>query len=79
MIPLYGFLEGDTLGLLMLAHADMTLAELAQQLRAAGRLRADPGERVQLVFRGVSQDLRMTVAEAGLTALQRFDVRGAVS
>jgi hypothetical protein len=75
MIPLYGFLEGDTLGLLMLAHANMTLAELALQLRAAARLRADPGERVDVVFRGMTLEPTLTVTEAGLTALQRFDVR----
>jgi hypothetical protein len=78
VIPLYGFLEGDTLGLLMLADADMTLAQLAAQLRAAARLRADPGEQIRLLYRGVERDLEQTVHEAGLTALERFDVRSAV-
>jgi hypothetical protein len=75
MIPLYGFLQGDTLGLLMLAHPDMTLAQLAQQLRAAARLRADPGPRLRVLLRGVPRDPELTVGQAGLTPLERFDVR----
>ena len=77
MIPLYGFLQGDTLGLLMLAHPDMTLRQLAQQLRAAARLRADPGENVRVLLRGVERDLDLTIAQVGLNALERFDVRSA--
>jgi hypothetical protein len=75
VIPLYGFLEGDTLGLLMLADPDMTLRQLAQQLRAAARLRADPGPRLRVLFRGVELDLDRTVRDAGLSPLERFDVR----
>ena len=75
MIPLYGFLEGDTLGLLILATADTTMAQLAQQLKAAARLRADPGERVGVIFQGTLLNPELSVAEVGITALQRFDVR----
>lgn len=75
MIPLYGFIEGDTLGLLMLAQPDTTLAQLAEQLRSAARLRVDPGPHVCVVVDGVELDPDMSVAEANLTALQRFDVR----
>jgi len=75
MIPLYGFLEGDTLGLLMLVHADTTLAELAEKLRSAARLRADPGEHLRVWVRGAPLDATLTVDEANLTALDRFDVR----
>jgi hypothetical protein len=79
MIPLYGFLEGDTLGLLMLAHPETTIGALALQLRAAARLRADPGEHVAVMFRGLTLDPNLTVVEAGLTPLQRFDVRCSAS
>lgn len=75
MIPLYGFLEGDTLGLLMLARSDTTLAELAWKLRSAARLRADPGEAVAVWVDGHPLDGSLTVEEAHLTALDRFDVR----
>jgi hypothetical protein len=77
MIPLYGFLEGDTLGLLILAQPDMTLEQLARQLKAAARLRADPGEQVRVLLRGVERNLSLTVAQVGLGPLERFDVRAA--
>jgi Toluene-4-monooxygenase system protein B (TmoB) len=75
MIPLYGFLEGDTLGLLMLARADTTLADLALKLRSAARLRTDPGDATAVWVRGRPLDGSMTVEEAQLGALDRFDVR----
>lgn len=77
MIPLYGFLEGDTLGLLMLVQADTTLGELADKLRSAARLRADPGEKVRVWVRGAPLDAKLTVQDANLSALDRFDVRRA--
>jgi hypothetical protein len=75
MIPLYGFVQGDTLGLLMLADPNMTLRQLSEQLRAAARLRVDPGERVRVMVRGVELDLERSVSEVGLAPLERFDVR----
>jgi len=39
VIPLYGFLEGDTLGLLVLAEEDETVLELARKLQNAANLR----------------------------------------
>jgi hypothetical protein len=79
MIPLYGFLEGDTLGLLMLVQADTTVAELADKLRSAARLRADPGERVVVCVGDRVLDPSLTVADAKLEALDQFAVRRAVS
>lgn len=75
MIPLYGFLEGDTLGLLMLAQPETTLAQLAQQLCAAARMRVDPGPDLRIEVAGAALDPRLTVGEANLAPLQRFDVR----
>jgi Toluene-4-monooxygenase system protein B (TmoB) len=77
MIPLYGFLEGDTLGLLMLVQADTTLAELADKLRSAARLRADPGARVAIWVRDQVLDPALSVAEAKLEPLDQFEVRRA--
>ncbi|HKU39018.1 MAG TPA: toluene-4-monooxygenase system B family protein [Polyangiales bacterium] len=79
MIPLYGFLEGDTLGLLMLVEADTTLGELATKLRSAARLRADPGERVTVWVNDRPLDLQLRVSDAKLEALDRFEVRRASS
>jgi hypothetical protein len=77
VIPLYGFLEGDTLGLLMLAQPDTKLGALAQQLCAAARLRVDIGPHVRIVIDGVELDPDLSVGEANLVPLQRFDVRRA--
>jgi hypothetical protein len=38
-------------------------------------LRADPGERVRVWVRGVPLEAALTVREANLSALDRFDVR----
>lgn len=75
LIPLYGFLEGDTLGLLVLAHDEMTLAEVAAKLQASASVRVAPLDRVELVYKGRALDPRQTVADAGLEALSRVDVR----
>ena len=73
-IALYGFLEGDTVGLLILAEEGDTLQALARKLQDAASLRVAGRDRVQLVYNGKTMDPTMTVAQAGLQALDRFDV-----
>jgi hypothetical protein len=73
-IPLYGFLEGDTLGLLILAEEGDTLQAVARKLEDAASLRVAGRDRVELVYNGKTMDPTMTVAQAGLQALDRFDV-----
>jgi Toluene-4-monooxygenase system protein B (TmoB) len=73
-IPLYGFLEGDTLGLLILAEEGDTLQALARKLQDAASLRVAGRDRVQVVYNGKTMDPTITVAQAGLQALDRFDV-----
>lgn len=73
-IPLHGFLQGDTLGLLLLAHGQDTVAELAEALQRAASLRVRRRERVAVVFRGRVLDPGLTLEQAGLGALDRFDV-----
>jgi hypothetical protein len=73
-IPLYGFLEGDTLGLLMLAEEGQTILELARQLQDAASLRVFHNEKIDFVYEGKAIDPGLTVAQAGLQALDRFDV-----
>ena len=74
MIPLYGFLEGDTLGLLMLGREDETVASLAARLQDSARLRVARKARVSVIFKGQTLDQALTLARAGLGALDRFDV-----
>jgi hypothetical protein len=73
-VPLYGFLQGDTVGLLILADDGETLEALARKLQAAASLRVAARDEVQLVYNDKTMDLTMTVAQAGLQALDRFDV-----
>jgi hypothetical protein len=75
MIPLHGFLEGDTLGLLVLAGEQDTAATLAQRVQEAAALRVAPRGRVRVWVRGRPLSESITVAAAGLQALDRFDVR----
>lgn len=73
-IPLYGFLQGDTVGLLILAEEGDTLQALARKLQDSASLRVAGRDRVEMVYNGKTMDPTMTVAQAGLQALDRFDV-----
>ena len=73
-VPLYGFLEGDIVGLLMLAEEGETVLELARKLQDAASIRVARSENVEFIYDGRTIDPGLTVAEAGLQALDRFDV-----
>jgi hypothetical protein len=73
-IPLYGFLQGDTVGLLILTEETETLQTLARKLQDAASLRVSGRNLVQVVFNDKIIDPAKTVAQAGLQALDRFDV-----
>jgi hypothetical protein len=73
-IPLYGFLEGDTLGLLVLAEEAETVLELARKLQDAASIRVARNEKIDFVYNDKAIDPGLTVAQAGLQALDRFDV-----
>jgi hypothetical protein len=73
-IPLYGFLEGDTLGLLLLAEEGETVLELARKLQDAASIRVARNDKTDLVYNGKTIDPGLTVGQAGLQALDRFDV-----
>ena len=75
-IPVYGFLEGDTLGLLVLAEEGETILELARKLEDAASIRVARNDKIDLVYNGRTIDPRLTVAQAGLQALDRFEVVG---
>jgi hypothetical protein len=73
-IPLYGFLQGDTVGLLILADEADTLQLLAQKLQDAASLRVAGRDRVQVIHNDKAIDPAITIAQAGFQALDRFDV-----
>jgi hypothetical protein len=74
LVPLYGFLAGDTLGLLVLVHDDDRVHAIAEQLQLAACVRVAPRAQVQVYFRGQRLDPQLTVSKAGLTPLDRVDV-----
>lgn len=73
-IPLYGFLEGDTIGLLILADEDETVGSLAEKLQQAASLRVAPSSSFEVLYEENPVDLKMTVAQAEMKPLERFDV-----
>jgi hypothetical protein len=75
-IPLYGFLEGDTLGLLVLAEEGETILQLAGKLQDAASLRVARRADVDLIYNSKAIDPALTVAQAGLQPLDRFEVIG---
>jgi hypothetical protein len=74
MIPLYGFLEGDTIGLLVLADEDDTVATLIEKLQTSARVRVKTRSGVKLLHNGLMLDAQMTVGQARMEALDRIDV-----
>jgi hypothetical protein len=74
-LPLYGFMEGDTIGLLIMADEQESVRSLAGKLRDAASLRVDGSCDMEIVYRGIVPDPDTTLAEADFKPLQRFDLR----
>jgi hypothetical protein len=74
VIPLYGFLEGDVLGLLVLASEEDTATELAAKLVSAASVRVPAPEWPVVIFKGAALSPQAKVRSAGFTPLDRFDV-----
>jgi hypothetical protein len=74
LVPLYGFLRGDTLGLVVLVHDDELVSAIAAKMQQAAAVRVEPRATAKVVHRGRVLDPTLTVAQAGLTALDRVDV-----
>jgi len=74
LIPLYGFLEGDTLGILVLAYAGDTVQELAGRLEQSARVRVARRTTVRVLYKGRELEPTLTLEAAGIEALERFDV-----
>jgi hypothetical protein len=74
MVPLYGFLKGDVMGLVVLAHEEHTVAKVAGLLATAAGVRVPVGAFPVVRANGAVLDLEATVASARLSALDRIDV-----
>ncbi|WP_263355187.1 toluene-4-monooxygenase system B family protein [Acidicapsa acidisoli] len=73
-VPLYGFLQGDVLGLVILADEEETVQSLAQKLQDACSLRVACKDHVRLIYNNKEMNPALTVAQAGFQALDRIDV-----
>lgn len=74
MIPVYAFVEGDTLGLLVLADQSGTVAQLAEDMQQAARVRVPKRGRVKVLFRDRVLDPAQTLRSAGIEMLDRVDL-----
>ncbi len=74
LVPLFGFLRGDTIGLVVLIHDHQTVGEIAQILQQAASMRVRPRPSASVYFKGAKLDPAVTVAAAGLGPLDRVDV-----
>ena len=79
LTPLYAFLAGDTLGVLVLVQDDEPVSVIADRTFQAAACRVAPFGPVAIVHRGVVLDASATIARAGLSPLERVDVRPVVS
>jgi hypothetical protein len=74
MIPLYGFLSSDTLGMVILAEENDTIAKLAWRLQQAASVRIKPSANFRVEYRGNILSKDTTVQRAQMKPLTRFDV-----
>ncbi len=74
LVPLHGFLRGDTVGLLLLVHDTDTIAHLARTMLAAAAVRVPPAPSARVFRGGEELSPEDTVGRAGLSALERIDL-----
>ena len=74
LVPLYGFLHGDTLGLVILVQDSDKIRQVAANLQQAAAMRVPPTASAMVYAHGRRLPPDITVAEAGLSALDRVDV-----
>jgi hypothetical protein len=74
LMPLYGFVRGDMLGVLVLVRASDSVGTLIDTLEQATAVRVTPRPHARLFAGERELDRASTVAAAGLTALERVDL-----
>lgn len=73
-IPLYAFVEGDIMGLLVLADEKETVLQLAEKLQESANIRVPRKGAFRLLHDGHAIDPELTVGQSGLQALDRCDL-----
>jgi YHS domain-containing protein len=74
VMPVYGFAEGDTLGVVVLVRPDETARDLAQYLHEAVAVRVAPRGEPRVMLRGQLLDPRVTLRGEGIGPLDRVDL-----
>jgi hypothetical protein len=75
LIPVYGFLQGDVLGLVVLVHDHETVADLAEKLMQAAATRVQPFAGREVHYKGQKLSPTSTIANTGIEPLDRGDVK----
>jgi hypothetical protein len=75
-IPLYVFVRGDTLGLVVLAPVDESVSQLALRLARAAAPRVALNGVLRVVHRGRVLQNELTLTQAGVAPLDRVDLQG---
>jgi hypothetical protein len=73
-IPLYAFVRGDTLGLVVLAGDTESVDELAARLARAAAPRVVLNGQLRVVHHGKVLLGQLSLREAGIVALDRVDL-----
>jgi hypothetical protein len=78
VMPLYGFVQGDTMGLVVLARPSDTARDLAARLAEAAAVRVAPRvapmESGRIMFRDKILDPKATLRGEGIGPLDRVDL-----
>jgi hypothetical protein len=73
-IPLYCFVEGDALGVLVLVDDHDSVADVAHCAQQAAAVRVAPRSHAKVYAHGAALDRDASVKQVGLVALDRIDV-----
>lgn len=74
LIPLYGFVRGDTLGVVVLARAEDTVECVSRSLARAVEVRVGGSDTLRLYRGDRLLDPTFTVQASGLRPLERIDL-----
>ena len=74
VMPLYGFVQGDTMGVVVLGRLDGTVAELGENLLRAVGVRVSPRGSYQLLAGARPLDPEATLGTAAMQPLDRIDL-----
>jgi hypothetical protein len=74
LVPVYGFVRGDTLGVVVLAHDSDTVAQLGHALLAAVAVRVAPAPHLRVYRGGLELEPEQPLTQAGVKALDRIDL-----